>query len=170
MDETNNVIEETQTSVETTTQTPAPQVPQTDPELVKKNQELFARAKKAEEELKELKTGSNTGFDSAGLKKEIEERVNLRLAGHSPEEIEEIESYAKGKGITLSEAAQSPFIKKAVDGLRAEKKSVENTPAPSAKIKVFNGKPVDEIFKSGSAEEKQAAFQARIKGGVKSNE
>jgi len=170
MDENIIVPGDTQTPAEPTVQTPAPQVPQTDPELVRKNQELFARAKKAEEELKELKAGSNAGIDSAGLKKEIEERVNLRLSGHSPEEIEEIESYAKGKGITLSEAAQSPFIKKAVDGLRADKKSVENTPAPSAKIRVFNGKPVDEIFKSGSAEEKQAAFQARIKGGVKNNE
>lgn len=134
----------------------------------------FERLKKAEEELKALKPKLQeekvNSFDSDALRKEIDAKVDLRLAGHSQEEIAEIEAYAKGKGLSLTEAAQSPFVKKAVDGIRAEKKSTENTPAPSSKIKVFNGKPVDEIFKSGTEAEKQSAFEARLRGGVKSNE
>lgn len=137
----------------------------------------FERLKKIEQEKKDLEeklklkeSGSSSEFDSAGLKKEIEERTNLRLAGHSPEEMEEIERYAKGAGISLSEAAKSPFVQKAVDGLRADKKSTENTPPPSSKIKVFKGKPVDEIFKTGTPAEKQEAFDARIRGGGKTNE
>lgn len=169
----NNIEATDSTPVEETTSNPvAPVVPQTDPELVKKNQELFARAKKAEEELKELrtlKTGEST-FDSAKLKNEIEERVDLRMKGYSPEHIQEIERYAKGAGISLTEAEKSPFIQNAVEALRAKENTVENTPAPSSKIKVFNGKPVEQIFKEGTPEEKQAAFMAKLKGGVKSNE
>lgn len=174
MDNNEIVSGDTQTPAEPTVQTTEPQaqpVPQTDPELVKKNQELFARAKKAEEELRSLKTnGDKTDFDSSALEKKIEERVNLRMAGHSPEEIAKIEAFAKGSNVSLGEAANDPFVQAALAKIRSEQKSLENTPAPSEKIKVFNGKPVDQIFKEGSPDEKQAAFLAKVRGGVKSNE
>lgn len=134
------------------------------------SEQNFARLKKAEAELKQLrslKEGESKEFDSASLEKRIEEKVDLRVAGHSPEEIAEIEAYAKGKGISLSEAAKSPFIVKAVDAFRSEKKSIESTPSPT-RVPTFNGKPVDEILKSGTAAEKQAAFEAKMRGGVKS--
>lgn len=135
----------------------------------------FERLKKAEDKLKEVegklpKEGETTTFDSATLEKRVEAKVNLRLAGWTPEQIAEAEAYAKGRGIGLEEAAQSPFVKNAVDAMNAASKSVASTPAPSNNIKVFNGKPVAEIFKSGTEAEKQAAFEAKMKGGVKSNE
>lgn len=134
----------------------------------------FSRAKAAEEAKKELaqklaEKGEGT-FDSSALKREIEDKVSLRLSGFEAEHIEQIEKFAKGAGISLTEAAQHPLIKAGIEGLKAEKKSTETSPAPSNKIKVFNGKPVDEIFKTGSAAEKQAAWEASIRGGVKSNE
>lgn len=135
----------------------------------------YERLKKLETEKKELEAklgerGDSSQFDPNKLKSEIEDRVALRLAGHTPEEMEEIERYARGAGISLTEAAKSPFIMKAVDGLRAERKSVDSTPAPSSKIRTFQGKPVDEIIRSGTDAEKQAAFEARMKGVVKSSE
>lgn len=162
-----------------------PQVPPTKVEIsaaeledLKKKAEAssqnFERLKKIEAENKELegklKGGEPTTFDSAALEKKVEDKVSLRLSGHTPAMIEEIERYAKGAGISLSEAAKSPFVQKAVEALRAEAKSQDNTPAPSNNVKSFNGKPVEEIFKSGTADEKQAAFEARIRGGAKSNE
>lgn len=154
------------------------QIPKAELEELRKKAEVssqnFTRAKSAEEQLKELKPKleemGKGNFDPDALRKEIDAKVDLRLAGHSPEEISEIEKYAKGAGVSLTEAAQSPFVKSAVEAIRAVKKSTDNTPAPSSKIKVFNGKPVEEIFKSGSAAEKQAAFEAKMKGGVKQSE
>lgn len=140
----------------------------------------FERAKKAEEKVKELEgvkppvelkeKGEPVALDPAKLKQEIEDRVSLRLAGRSPEQIEEIERYARGANITLAEAAKVPFVAKAVEALEAESKSTANTPPPSSKIKVFEGKPIEETFKTGSADEKQRAFEAKMRGGAKGNE
>jgi len=139
------------------------------------SEQNFARLKKEEQAKAELEAklaekGEPVKFDPAALKKEVDDKVSLRLSGHTPEMIEEIERYAKGANIGLLEASKAPFVMKAVEALSAEQKSLNSTPAPSSKIKVFNGKPVEEIFKSGSDAEKQAAFEARLRGGGKSNE
>lgn len=129
----------------------------------------FERAKKAEEKLKEAEAklaekGDTKEFNPDQLRKEVDMKVDLRLAGYEPEHIAEIEKYAKGAGISIAEAAKLPFVQKAVDGLKADKKSTDNTPAPSNKVRVFNGKPVDEVFKTGTPAEKQAAWEATVKG------
>lgn len=171
MDETTIVPGDTETPAVEPVQAPEVVIPQTDPELVRKNQELFARAKKAEEEARTLKTnGGTAGIDLAKLEQKIEEKVNLKLKGYSPELIADIEKYAAGASVSLSEAANSPFIQMAVEAQQAKDRSLNNTPAPSSKIQVFNGKPVEQIFKEGTPEEKQAAFQARVGGKAKSNE
>lgn len=138
----------------------------------------FERAKAAEAKVKELEskvsdkltTEKPPEFDAKKLESEINEKVDLRVAGYKPEHIAEIEKFAKGAGVSLSEAAKSPFVVSAIAGMKALEKSQENTPAPSQNVKMFNGKPVAEIFKSGSPEEKQAAFESRLRGGVKTNE
>jgi len=141
----------------------------------------FERAKKAEEIARSLKTkneeltklqetGDVQTFNPEKLEERIEEKVSLRMAGHSPDEIAEIEKFAKGAGISLTEAANHPLIKKGVESLRLEKKSDEQTPSPSNKVKIFNGKPIEEVFKSGTSSEKQAAWESRLRGGVKTNE
>lgn len=138
------------------------------------SEQNFARLKKEEQARKEAEAklaeqGENKNFDSSSLEKRVDEKVDLRLAGYTPEQISEIEKYARGAGInSLVEASKAPFIQGAVEAERAAKKSLDSNPAPSARIKTFNGKPVDEIFKSGSPAEKQAAFEARMSGGVKS--
>lgn len=148
-------------------------------ELVKKvatleaiNKQLFERAKKAEEakklpdneEVKPHVQSNEQGF------KDIEDRVELRMQNYEPEEISEIAVFAKAKGISITEAAKAPFIQAAISSLRAEKKSKDNTPSPSNRGIVYNGKPVKEVLTSDSStkEDKQAAFEAlknaRLKG------
>lgn len=137
------------------------------------SEQNFARLKKIEADKKELEAKINNGessFDPSRLEKTIEEKVSLRLSGLEPDQIAEIERYAKGAGVSLAEAAKSPFVQSALEAAQAKKKSLESTPAPSSKIKVFNGKPVDEVFSTGTDAEKQAAWEASIRGGVKSNE
>jgi hypothetical protein len=135
----------------------------------------FERLKKIEAEKKELEEKLAGGespktFDSGALKKEIDEKVDLRLAGYTPEMIAEIDAYAKGRGISISEAAKSPFIKEAVDSLQAKAKVAENIPAPSNKGPVIGGKSASEIFKGGDASQKQEAWELLTKKGVKTNE
>lgn len=133
----------------------------------------FERAKKAEAELKELKANgvSSSTLDAAELEQRIDDKVALRLSGHTAEQISEIEAYAKGRGIkSLLEASKVPFVAKAVEAMAAEKKSIQSTPAPSSKIKVFGGKPVSEVFTKGGASEKQQAFESVVRGGVRNNE
>jgi hypothetical protein len=135
----------------------------------------FERLKKVELEKKELEEKLKGGeapkeFDSSAMERKIDEKVDLRLAGYTPEMIREIEAYAKGMGVSVSEAAKAPFIQKAVDGLRAEAKSQENTPAPSHKSVMIGDKPATDVLKSGSGSEKQSAFEAILKKGVKTNE
>ncbi len=171
---------ENQTESPETQQTPeVVSIPAAELAELKKKAEVseqnFARLKKEEQaradlEAKLTEKGEPVKFDPVAHKKEIDDKVSLRLAGHTPEMIDEIERYAKGAGIGLLEASKAPFVAKAVEALSAEQKSLNSTPAPSSKIKVFNGKPVEEIFKTGSDAEKQAAFEARLRGGSKSNE
>lgn len=134
----------------------------------------FERAKTAEARLKELE-GSPTkkegeSFDPAKLQSQIDEKVNLRLAGYTPEHIEYMEKYARGAGISLAEAAKDPFVQKAVDGLKAAAKNEEATPPSSPTGRIFNGKPVSEVFKSGSPAEKQAAWETMTKRTARNNE
>lgn len=139
----------------------------------------FERLKKLELEKTELEgkvaeltsKGEPPKFDPVKHAKEIDEKVNLRLAGFEPEHIAELEKFAKGAGISLTEASQSPFAKGGVDALKAAQKSKDVTPAPSNKSRMFNGKSLDEIYKSGTPAEKQAAWEADLKGsGVKNSE
>ena len=126
----------------------------------------YARLKKLEEEVKGKEAlPTETSFDSAALERKIEEKVSLRMQGYEAEHLEEIERYAKGAGISLAEAAKSPFIQKAVDALRAEKKTEESTPAPSNNVRLVGGKPANEVLKdpSAPASDKQAAFEAKMK-------
>ena len=62
---------------------------------------------------------------------EIEARVDLRLAGHSKDEISHMETYAKGQGKKLSEVSNDPFILSGIEGLRAKAKAAAATPPPS---------------------------------------
>lgn len=126
----------------------------------------FERLKKAEKELEELKPKlvekgeSSVDFDAL---------ANLVSATKdlAREELSELTSEAKSLGIDPMKYLSSKAGQAHLGEIRRASKSLNANPASSG-IKTFNGKPVDEIFKSGSPAEKQAAFQARMHGGVKS--
>lgn len=63
----------------------------------------------------------------------LEQKVDLRMEGYSKDEISEIEAYANAKKLSLTEAKDSPFVQKAIEGLREEKKVEESTPSPSSR-------------------------------------
>jgi hypothetical protein len=77
----------------------------------------------------------------------IETKVDLRLGGYSPEEISELEAYAKGKGISLKDAVATDFAKAAVERLREVKKSDDATPPPSKAGFSFEGKTWKDMSK-----------------------
>ncbi|MCP6718058.1 MAG: hypothetical protein KJI70_00720 [Patescibacteria group bacterium] len=54
-----------------------------------------------------------------------QEEEALVLEGYSDEEIKEIKVVAKGRGETLSETAESDFVKQGIEGMRLEKSGTE---------------------------------------------
>lgn len=54
-----------------------------------------------------------------------EEEETLIQEGYSDEEIQEIKAFAKGKGETLSETAQSEFVKRGIEGMRLKESGTE---------------------------------------------
>jgi hypothetical protein len=136
----------------------------------------FERLKKLEQEKQELESKINTGaepkaFDPSDVEKRIDDKVSLRLQGLNPEQIQNIERFAKGANLGLLEAAEHPFIKGGLEAENAKNKSVDSTPPPSSRIHTFQGKPVEQVFAEGSTQEKQSAFESMLKGNRgKSNE
>lgn len=71
--------------------------------------------------------------------------LELRLAGHTPDEIRVIRQLAGSK--PLAEAVLDPVIKAAVDGVRASKKTEQAIPAPSNRVPMVNNKRFAELPK-----------------------
>jgi hypothetical protein len=160
---------------------PAPAQP-TQPQYTENEKQLYARLKKAEAENETLKTQvkpvdpaealRNTQNEVIGTIKEVEERVDLRMAGYSNDEINEIAVIAKAKKISFQDAAKLPIVAKGIESLRKEKQATDLTPGASGRVRTFNGKPIDEIFKDPSASktDKQAAWQEKLKAGKSRNQ
>lgn len=124
-------------------------------EIVEKNKQLFARAKKAEEAKKRLeaenlllkkKLEELTKTKETGEKKDIDV-VNLikmisALKDYSPEELEYISTISKAKNISLEEAARSEEVQLYIQA-RREKVSKEKAPPPTSKS-VPSKKPFSE--------------------------
>mgnify|MGYP001619635561 CR=1 FL=1 len=71
----------------------------------KAKSQILARAKKAEEELKELKANPPIRNDP-----QLSDELKLIARGLSDEEIEQAKVIAKGKGIVLTEAIKDPLF------------------------------------------------------------
>lgn len=97
--------------------------------------------------------------------------LELRLAGHSPDEIRVIKQLAGGKPLT--EAANDPVIKAAIEGVRASKKTAQAIPAPSSRVPMVNNKrfadlPKDEQKKHYAGTMEKMLGQAQQKTRVNS--
>lgn len=95
---------------------------------------------------------------------EIDQKVELRMDGHSPDEVREIEAYAKGRGISLTEAAKSPFVRSALEAIRAEKTSKSVPMEPSNRSVMVGDKSASDVINdpNATASDKQAAHEARV--------
>lgn len=141
--------------------------------VLEKNRQLFERLKTKEAKLAELESKKETleekeqstkaeardaeapGIDIDKRLTEVEERAELRFQGYSRDEISEIVAYAKMHNLSLSEAKEKPFVKKAIEGLRAEAKADETTPAPSNRAFTVKGK----TWKDMTREERKSNFE-----------
>lgn len=103
--------------------------------LQQKNKELYARAKKAEEENKALKAKSTPQpepkAEPTNPSPEKLDRIELRVDGYSDEEI----GYLLPLG--GKKALANPIVQKAVEAMRAEKKSKDATPEGGQASPVF---------------------------------
>lgn len=108
--------------------------------LVEKNRKLFARAKQAEQELKELKSRAPARAYSSS---EELERVNLRIDGYKEDEVDFI-MRSGGRS-----ALKDDFIVEAITARRAKEKAKEtsdsaSTPA-SSKSPVLRRHSTDDL-------------------------
>jgi hypothetical protein len=109
--------------------------------LEETNKRLFARAKKAEEELKRYKEGENKSQQN--IKAEEPAKVDIdpfetvelinTLKDFAPEELSFIKTIAKGSGKSLKEAALSEDVKMYVEARREKIKNDNITPNPDNK-------------------------------------
>ena len=85
--------------------------------------QLTARAKKAEEELKKLKTSKETNANSNLTNTLSREEVVLIAKGYDDESFNQIQAIAKGKGISLLEAEKDPLFVSFKEKKEAEAKA-----------------------------------------------
>jgi plastocyanin len=108
--------------------------------LEETNKRLFARAKKAEEELKAIKESNKSQQNTNAVEPakvdidpfETVELINT-LKDFAPEELSFIKTIAKGSGKSLKEAALSEDVKMYVEARREKIKNDNITPDPSNK-------------------------------------
>ena len=99
--------------------------------LKEKNRQLFARLKKMEAQLKQLKgkkPAKKQEFDPLDIAKTVSV-----LKDYTPEELEYIKVIAKGKGIDPVEAVNLDEVKTYIEAKRAKERSEKQTPPPSTK-------------------------------------
>ena len=79
------------------------------------------------------------------------------------EEVEELRSQARELGVDPIKFAQSKAWKAHLDALRVNKKAEDNTPVPSNRTAIFDGKSFEDIVhsKDASDDDKQRAFEAQ---------
>ena len=137
--------------------------------LVETNKRLFARAKKAEEELKsykpkekpEAKEKPSEELQFTDLK--TREVLELRAEGYSDAEILQLHEQASRFGTPISKLKDNPLIKEGMEALRKKAKAAQATPAPSSRSSSLSlkGKSYGELK---TDTERREAFNSMIRG------
>lgn len=145
IEETIETTEET-TSVEETSNEENSKINPQGSSLEEKNKQLYARAKAAEEEAKrlkeELKKREGAKQDNQTNQEPINsnidpfETIDLinTLKDFNQDELDFVKTIAKGKNISLKEAALSEDVKLYIEAKREKIKKDNLTPSPSNKI------------------------------------
>lgn len=130
--------------------------------LEEQNKRLFARAKTAEEKLKEEKKEKDEPVHSqtppASVPPvqtlDIEGVLQLQSEGFSQDEILKLGKYAKELRKPLHEVAKDPLLKAGIEKERERKKVEQATPSPSSNSPEVQGKTWDKM----TDEERRAAL------------
>lgn len=123
----------------------------------KANLQILARAKKAEDELKKLKSSPAPSQQINNNNPEFSDELKLIARGLSDEEISQAKIIAKGKGVVLSEAIKDPMFALFQKDLK-EKEKREN--AKLGGSKGSNESADDSLIKPNmTKEEHQEAFK-----------
>lgn len=104
--------------------------------VLEQNKQLYARAKKAEEELKELKKKPQEQPQAplqtnSPIPDDRLERLELRQDGYTTEEVEEIMSLGGKK------ALDNAIIKAGIEAARKQRRSLEATPTDTSRSPVY---------------------------------
>lgn len=135
-DDTQNIVANEESFEESTFQDPeqVDSFPEADTaELERKNRELYARAKKAEDELKQFKSKpqeSNQNNPSEFATKQELERFVL-LQKYDEDVVSEIMSLGGQK------ALDNPLVKSGIEAMQAKKRSESATPDTSSRSPIF---------------------------------
>jgi len=126
--------------------------------LEAKNKELYQRAKKAEGEAKELKAKSltKTNQEQSGTvtKNEIQKML-LQEKGISDVVLEEAETIARAKGVSINEALKTPAMVALVEKVNAEAKRAKSALGASG----GSGSGGDKFKQGMTEEEHRKAWQ-----------
>jgi len=168
--------EETLETKEEVTETADGQNGEGGEDLKATNAKLYARAKKAEEDLKKFKEQQKKLLESDQTKEEPQtQSVNVGLSAEEvalmakklslfdDEEIAFAQKVAKAEGVSIVKALESPEVKRYIDLARQDKKTKEQILSTTNK-QGASGRTAEEIVSSGdikklSLEEQRKIFQ-----------
>jgi len=147
--------------------------------LQEANKQLYNRAKTSETTLKELKeaagvkslkelrdrvkpTVSPVSGNSTGLSaQEVEEKVELRLRGYSPNQIALVKRLAGDQ--PLLTAIDDPTIQAALAGVKAKEQADNAVPEPTSRAPLYGEK----TFSDKNEVEKKGSYSQTIEAGIK---
>lgn len=131
----------------------------TEVDIANRKAEFYKNLLKGERAKKEKITTQEKPAPSEFDAKALEERVGLRLSGHTEDEVHFMDGVAKGLGIPLSKAKENPFVTAALEARRAKAQADAATLEPSGKTTVTTK---DTPFNSLSADDKKKNYAATM--------
>lgn len=149
-------------------ETPAQDEPEDVETLKALNKKLYERATKAEAEKKELraqlKTLEPTPKPQAEKQADVTLKDQLALvqAQVNPDDVDEVISYAKYKGITITEALKSPVVKATLSERAEQRKTAEATAVGPVKRSVPKVSDEQLIDRGYTADDPEALAEARM--------
>lgn len=122
--------------------------------LQEKNKNLFARAKKAETELKKLKSAKKDDSSTSSEEVLTRDEAFLIAGGVDTEDLEQLKIIQKGTDVSLSEAVKSPMYTayKEQKEIKAKRKKAQLGASGGS------GSSKDDINKSGLTEKEHRAL------------
>ena len=162
-----------QDPVEPTSQEPAAPIQQ--PQHTDAERQLYARVKKLEQENAELLKSQppvtpTSNQENPTPKADFDTLATFVEATRDLQTVElnELRSEAKELGVDPMKYIASKSGKAHLEKIRSTARSNGATPSPSNKVRMFNNKPVDEIFKDPNASpaDKQKALDEKMRRGT----